>query len=86
MHALENKLGEYVAALQFQKTDKKSKTLERYAAIISVQALLLEHLSASKILSKSECTQILEAHSPVSNSIMRREIAKKPAQQLLTPF
>ncbi|KYO45742.1 limbin isoform B [Alligator mississippiensis] len=72
LHALENKLGEYVAALQFQKTDKKSKTLERYAAIISVQALLLEHLSASKILSKSECTQILEAHSPEIEELDRK--------------
>uniref|UniRef100_A0A7M4E6P9 EvC ciliary complex subunit 2 n=1 Tax=Crocodylus porosus TaxID=8502 RepID=A0A7M4E6P9_CROPO len=72
LHALENKLGEYIAALQFQKTDKKSKTLESYTAIISVQALLLEHLSASKILSKSECTQILEAHRPEIEDLDRK--------------
>ncbi|TFK05929.1 sodium- and chloride-dependent GABA transporter 1 [Platysternon megacephalum] len=72
LHSRENKLGESIAALQFQKTDKKSKTLEIYTAIISVQALLLEELSTSKILSESECTQILEAHNPVSNKVPRR--------------
>ncbi|NXP85127.1 LBN protein, partial [Passerina amoena] len=61
---LENKLGEYSASLAFQKTVKKSKMLELYAAIINVQALLLEQLNTSKTLSKLECIQILEAHNP----------------------
>lgn len=71
---LENKLGEYIAALAFQKTVKKSKMLELYTAIISVQALLFEQLSTSKALSKLECIQILEAHNPVSNEVMKRKI------------
>ena len=71
LHDLENKLGEYIAALAFQKTGKKSKMLELYTAIISVQALLFEQLSTSKTLSKLECIQILEAHNPVSNEVVK---------------
>lgn len=70
---LEDKLGEYIASLVFQKTLKKSKTLELYSAIISVQALLFEQLSTSKALSKLECIQILEAHNPVSNEVGKRK-------------
>ncbi|XP_074922264.1 limbin [Chelonoidis abingdonii] len=85
LHSRENKLGELIAALQFQKTDKKSKTLEIYTAIISVQALLLEELSTSKILSESECTQILEAHNPEIEELDRKleyeMLHKEMAQQ-----
>ena len=70
---LENKLGEYIASLAFQKTVKKSKMLELYTAIGSVQALLFEQLSTSKTLSKLECIQILEAHNPVSNEVVKRK-------------
>ncbi|XP_061324982.1 limbin isoform X3 [Pezoporus flaviventris] len=69
---LENKLGEYIAALAFQKTVKKSKMLELYTAIISVQALLFEQLSTSKALSKLECIQILEAHNPEIEELDRK--------------
>ncbi|NXW67513.1 LBN protein, partial [Hirundo rustica] len=61
---LENKLGEYIASLAFQKTFKKSKMLELYTAVINVQAFLFEQLNTSKTLSKLECIQILEAHHP----------------------
>ncbi|EMP32855.1 Limbin, partial [Chelonia mydas] len=85
LHSRENKLGESIAAVQFQKTDKKSRTLEIYTAIISVQALLLEELSTSKILSESECTQILEAHSPEIEELDRKleyeMLHKETAQQ-----
>ncbi|KFQ38021.1 Limbin, partial [Mesitornis unicolor] len=69
---LENKLGEYIASLAFQKTIKKSKMLELYTAIISVQALLFEQLSTSKILSELECIQILEAHKPEIEELDRK--------------
>ncbi|XP_014791559.1 PREDICTED: limbin isoform X2 [Calidris pugnax] len=69
---LENKLGEYIAALAFQKTVKKSKMLELYTAVISVQALLFEQLSTSKTLSKLECIQILEAHNPEIEELDRK--------------
>ncbi|NXW16652.1 LBN protein, partial [Circaetus pectoralis] len=72
LHDLENKLGEYIASLAFQKTVKKSKTLELYTAIISVQALLFEQLSMSKTLSKLECIQILEAHNPEIEELDRK--------------
>ncbi|XP_067412507.1 limbin isoform X2 [Emydura macquarii macquarii] len=85
LHAQENKLGEYIASIQFQKTDKKYKTLEIYTAIISVQALLLEELSTSKLLSESECTQILEAHNPEIEELDRKleyeMLQKETAQQ-----
>uniref|UniRef100_A0A8C3JXE5 EvC ciliary complex subunit 2 n=1 Tax=Calidris pygmaea TaxID=425635 RepID=A0A8C3JXE5_9CHAR len=69
---LENKLGEYIAALAFQKTVKKSKMLDLYTAVISVQALLFEQLSTSKTLSKLECIQILEAHNPEIEELDRK--------------
>ncbi|NXV89866.1 LBN protein, partial [Calonectris borealis] len=86
---LENKLGEYIASLAFQKTVKKSKLLELYTAIISVQALLFEQLSTSKMLSKLECIQILEAHNPEIEELDRKleyEILhKESAQQQQQP-
>ncbi|XP_052636460.1 limbin isoform X1 [Harpia harpyja] len=69
---LENKLGEYIASLAFQKTVKKSQTLELYTAIISIQALLFEQLSTSKTLSKLECIQILEGHNPEIEELDRK--------------
>ncbi|XP_065515598.1 limbin isoform X3 [Lathamus discolor] len=82
---LESKLGEYIAALAFQKTVKKSKMLELYTAIISVQALLFEQLSTSKALSKLECIQILEAHNPEIEELDRKleyeMLHKESAQQ-----
>uniref|UniRef100_A0A8C2U8J9 EvC ciliary complex subunit 2 n=1 Tax=Coturnix japonica TaxID=93934 RepID=A0A8C2U8J9_COTJA len=85
IHDLENKLGEYIASLEFQKSVKKCKMLELYSAIISVQALLLENLSMSKTLSKSECIQILEAHNPEIEELDRKleyeMLHKESAQQ-----
>ncbi|KFM03804.1 Limbin, partial [Aptenodytes forsteri] len=82
---LENNLGEYIASLAFQKTVKKSKMLELYTAIISVQALLFEQLSTSKTLSKLECIQILEAHNPEIEELDRKleyeMLHKESAQQ-----
>ncbi|XP_016153584.1 PREDICTED: limbin isoform X1 [Ficedula albicollis] len=69
---LENKLGEYIASLAFQKSVKKSKMLELYTAIINVQALLFEQLNTSKTLSKLECIQILEAHNPEIEELDRK--------------
>ncbi|XP_065692592.1 limbin isoform X2 [Patagioenas fasciata] len=82
---LENKLGEYITALAFQKTVKKTRMLELYTAIISVQALLFEQLSTSKTLSKLECIQILEAHNPEVEELGRKleneMLHKESAQQ-----
>ncbi|XP_051654483.1 limbin isoform X5 [Manacus candei] len=84
---LENKLGEYIASLAFQKTVKKSKMLELYTAIINVQAMLFEQLSTSKTLSKLECVQILEAHNPEIEELDRKleyeMLHKDSAQQHL---
>ncbi|NXA84713.1 LBN protein, partial [Thryothorus ludovicianus] len=84
---LENKLGEYIASLAFQKTVKKSKMLELYTAIINVQALLFEQLNTSKTLSKLECIQILEAHNPEMEELNRKleyeMLNKESAQQHL---
>ncbi|NXB17829.1 LBN protein, partial [Rhagologus leucostigma] len=81
---LENKLGEYIASLAFQKTVKKSKMLELYTAIINVQALLFEQLNISKTLSKLECIQILEAHKPEIEELDRKlkyEMSHKESAQ-----
>ncbi|NXJ24475.1 LBN protein, partial [Dicrurus megarhynchus] len=87
LHNLENKLGEYIASLAFQKTVKKSKMLELYTAIINVQALLFEQLNTSKTLSKLECIQILEAHNPEIEELDRKleyeMLHKESAQQQL---
>ncbi|NWH93854.1 LBN protein, partial [Aegithalos caudatus] len=84
---LENKLGEYIASLAFQKTVKKSKMLELYTTIINVQALLFEQLNTSKTLSKLECIQILEAHNPEIEELDRKleyeMLHKESAQQHL---
>ncbi|NWI40302.1 LBN protein, partial [Picathartes gymnocephalus] len=84
---LENKLGEYIASLAFQKTIKKYKMLELYTAIINVQALLFERLNTSKTLSKLECIQILEAHNPEIEELDRKleyeMLHKESAQQHL---
>ncbi|NWX56733.1 LBN protein, partial [Promerops cafer] len=84
---LENKLGEHIASLAFQKTVKKSKMLELYTAIINVQALLFEQLNTSKTLSKLECIQILEAHNPEIEELDRKleyeMLHKESAQQHL---
>uniref|UniRef100_A0A8D0GKX6 EvC ciliary complex subunit 2 n=1 Tax=Sphenodon punctatus TaxID=8508 RepID=A0A8D0GKX6_SPHPU len=72
LHNRENKLGEYITSLQFQKTDKKSKTLEIYTSLVNIQALLLEELNTSRILTKSECTQILERHNPEIEELDRK--------------
>ncbi|KAM9381974.1 limbin [Phaethornis superciliosus] len=88
LHDLEDKFGEYIASLAFQKTIKKSKMLELYTAMISVQALLFEQLSTSKTLSKLECVQILEAHNPETEELARKleyeMLHKESAQQHLT--
>ncbi|NWV92589.1 LBN protein, partial [Machaerirhynchus nigripectus] len=84
LHNLENKLGEYIASLAFQKTVKKSKMLELYTAIINVQALLFEQLNTSKTLSKLECIQILEAHNPEIEELDRKlkyEMSHKESAQ-----
>ncbi|NWV68687.1 LBN protein, partial [Malurus elegans] len=87
LHNLENKLGEYVASLAFQKTVKKSRMLELYTAIINVQALLFEQLNTSKTLSKLECIQILEARNPEIEELNRKleyeMLHKESAQQHL---
>ncbi|NXI36762.1 LBN protein, partial [Galbula dea] len=88
---LENKLGEYIASLAFQKTVKRSKMLELYHATITVQALLFEQLNTSKTLSKLECIQILEAHNPGIEELDRRleyemvnkELAQQQQQSLM---
>uniref|UniRef100_A0A6I8PBZ2 EvC ciliary complex subunit 2 n=1 Tax=Ornithorhynchus anatinus TaxID=9258 RepID=A0A6I8PBZ2_ORNAN len=70
--AQENKLGEYIAALQFQKADKKSETFEIYTTLLSVQGLLLEELSMSETLTDSACAQILESRSSEIEELDRK--------------
>ncbi|XP_053921093.1 limbin isoform X3 [Cuculus canorus] len=89
---LENKLGEYIAALAFQKAVKKSKMLDLYTAVTSVQAVVFEQLNMSKTLSKLECIQILEAHNPeieelgrkLEYEVLHKESAQRQHQHLMS--
>ncbi|NWR68351.1 LBN protein, partial [Centropus unirufus] len=89
---LKNKLGKYVASLAFRKAVRKSKMLDLYTAVTSVQALVFEQLSTSKTLSKLECIQILEAHNPEIEELVRnleyemlhKESAQEQHQHLMS--
>ncbi|XP_038600781.1 limbin [Tachyglossus aculeatus] len=82
--AQENKLGGYIAALQFQKADKKSETFEIYTTLLSVQGLLLEELSMSETLTESACAQILESRGSEIEELDRKlesELAHKESSR-----
>lgn len=66
LEAQEGGFAQSLVALQFQKAARVTETLSAYTALLSIQDLLLEELSASEMLTKSACTQILESHSRVS--------------------
>lgn len=66
LEAQEGLFAESLVSLQFQKAARMARTLWAYTALLSIQDLLLEELSASETLTKSACMQILESHSPVS--------------------
>ncbi|KAM4807633.1 limbin [Rhinophrynus dorsalis] len=59
----EFKLGEYIASLQFQFINNKSKVLEIHVAILRLQSLLLEEMCRSHLAAKSEYEQLLETQS-----------------------
>ncbi|KAM4709162.1 limbin [Discoglossus pictus] len=63
LKATEYKLGEYVASLQFQVINNKSKALEIHGAVLHLQTLLLEEMCRSRIATKSEYEQLLETQS-----------------------
>nr|XP_033805301.1 limbin isoform X2 [Geotrypetes seraphini] len=82
LKARENKLGEYIASLQFHKTLKKSNTLEIHMAVINLQALLLEQLCTSGI--KTEYEQLAETHVREIEELGRKlklEISQKELTQ-----
>lgn len=66
LEAQEGHFAESLVSLQFQKAARRARTLWAYTALLTVQDLLLQELSASETLTKSACAQILESHSPVS--------------------
>lgn len=69
LEAQEGCFAESVVSLQLQKAARLAKTLWAYAALLSVQDVLLEELSVSETLTKAACAQILESHSPVSDGL-----------------
>ncbi|XP_053113978.1 limbin [Hemicordylus capensis] len=78
LQALENKLGEYITSLQFRRIAKTPQTLEFYKALVRLRALLLEELSSSKTLTKSDCAEILEQSNHETE-----ELEKKMQDELL---
>ncbi|XP_070118826.1 limbin isoform X4 [Equus caballus] len=85
LEAQEGRFAESLVSLQFQKAARMAKTLWAYTALLSIQDLLLEELSASETLTKAACAQILESHSPELQELERKledELALQEAAQL----
>eukprot|EP00069_Balaena_mysticetus_P018179 bmy_11166T0 len=85
LEAQEGRFAESLVSLQFQKAARMAKTLWAYTALLTIQDLLLEELSASETLTKSACTQILESHSPELQELERKledQLAHQEAAQL----
>ncbi|XP_054409677.2 limbin isoform X2 [Pongo abelii] len=72
LEAQEGGFAQSLVALQFQKASRVTETLSAYTALLSIQDLLLEELSASEMLTKSACTQILESHSRELQELERK--------------
>uniref|UniRef100_A0A2K5M0U0 EvC ciliary complex subunit 2 n=1 Tax=Cercocebus atys TaxID=9531 RepID=A0A2K5M0U0_CERAT len=72
LEAQEGGFAQSLVALQFQKAARITETLSAYTALLSIQDLLLEELSASEMLTKSACTQILESHSRELQELERK--------------
>ncbi|XP_076992480.1 limbin [Tamandua tetradactyla] len=72
LEAQEERFAESLVSLQFQKAAKMTETLSAYTALLSIQDLLLEELSASETLTKVACAQILESHSPELQELERK--------------
>ncbi|XP_073661139.1 limbin isoform X4 [Tursiops truncatus] len=85
LEAQEGRFAESLVSLQFQKAARMAKTLWAYTALLTIQDLLLEELSASETLTKAACTQILESHSPELQELERKledQLAHQEAAQL----
>ncbi|KAB0345832.1 hypothetical protein FD754_022758 [Muntiacus muntjak] len=85
LEAEEGRFAESLVSLQFQKAARMARTLWAYTALLSIQDLLLEELSASETLTKSACMQILESHSPELQELERKledRLAHQEAAQL----
>ncbi|MGH0148714.1 UNVERIFIED_CONTAM: hypothetical protein FKN15_013439 [Acipenser sinensis] len=63
LEAQEDRLVVHMAALQFQKAEKIVRALEAYAAIPSLQTLLVEELRMSGSVTGSETANNLETQS-----------------------
>ncbi|KAK6493552.1 limbin-like isoform X1 [Huso huso] len=62
LKAQEERLAVHMAALQFQKAEKRVRALEAYSAILSLQTLLVEELRISGSMTGSETVQIIQKH------------------------
>ncbi|XP_072802502.1 limbin isoform X3 [Vicugna pacos] len=85
LEAQEGRFAESLVSLQFQKAARMAKTLRAYTALLTLQDLLLEELSASETLTKAACAQILESHSPELQELERKledQLAHQEAAQL----
>ncbi|XP_015281263.1 PREDICTED: limbin [Gekko japonicus] len=78
LQALENKIGERITSLQFQKTAKIPDMLEFYTAVVQLCSLLLEEMSTSKTMTNSDWAEIVEQ----SNREIE-EVEKKMEDELL---
>uniref|UniRef100_A0A8C3X5C3 EvC ciliary complex subunit 2 n=1 Tax=Catagonus wagneri TaxID=51154 RepID=A0A8C3X5C3_9CETA len=85
LEAQEGRFAESLVSLQFQKAAGRTKTLWACAALLTIQDLLLQELSASETLTGSACAQILESHGPELQELERKledQLAQQEAARL----
>ncbi|XP_035282732.1 limbin-like isoform X1 [Anguilla anguilla] len=62
LRAQEESLAVQTAALHFQKAEKRSRVLETYGALLSLQSLLVENMRVSGTLGGAEITHCIHSH------------------------
>ncbi|GCC27343.1 hypothetical protein chiPu_0005767 [Chiloscyllium punctatum] len=62
MKDLEESLGVCMASIQLCKAEKQVSALEIHAAVLNLQALLLDELSTAGSVPQSECARIVQEH------------------------
>ncbi|XP_054994315.1 limbin isoform X2 [Sorex araneus] len=72
LEAQEGCFAESLVSLQFQKVAWTAGTLWACSALLSIQGLLLEELSASGALTSEACTRVLDSHCPELQELEKR--------------
>ncbi|XP_066576140.1 limbin isoform X2 [Amia ocellicauda] len=79
LKAQEDRLAVHIASLQFQKAERRAKTLEAYSAILNLQTVLVEELRISGAMASPEIAQAIQNHShglEDAESVLHKELAE----------